>query len=118
MVKSYKMVLLQAMLSRVEISQPISIDKLTEAFIAKARRSSSVAADLSVGLDNFHKVKKLLERNPINAWTGGNLARGGPSYFSYEAETFRLTLPVSADSELLTSLARELVDWRLADYLD
>ncbi len=118
MVKSYKMVLLQAMLSRVDISQPIGIDELTEAFIERARRSRLVAADLSVGLDNAQAVRKLLEKNPITAWTGGYSLASASNYFTYSDELFRSTLPAGEHSSSLTALTRELVDWRLADYLD
>jgi hypothetical protein len=115
MTRSYKMVLLEAMLSRVNITQPISIEDLTEAFIARARRSSKIAGDISASLDDLSAVRGLLEKNPINAWTGGN--GGAAVFFRYEGGVFQSNLR-SDDPESLTELVRELVDWRLAEYLE
>lgn len=114
MTKSYKMVLLEAMLSRVDITEPIGIDELTRALIQRARRSRRVAQDLSVSLDDFEAVRSLLVRNPINAWTRG---KEGTAFFAYEAGVFRCSVQ-SEDPAGLSELTREIVEWRLAEYLD
>jgi hypothetical protein len=107
-------VLLEAMLSRVDITDPIGIDELTTAFIQRARRSRRVAQDVSVSLDDFESVRALLVRNPINAWTGG---KEGAAFFAYEGGVFRCTVR-SENAPGLSELAREIVEWRLAEYLD
>lgn len=116
MSKSYKMVLLEAMLSRVSLSESIGIEELTQAFITRARRSRQLAADVSVELNDVEAVQRLLVKNPIHAWTGGNTAKGAV-FFRYQDGQFSSTVGKAGD-ETLTSLVREMVDWRLVEYLE
>ena len=116
MSKSYKMVLLEAMLSRITLAESIDIAELTQAFIARARRSAQLAADVSVDLGDTDAVQRLLIKNPIHAWTGGNTNKG-PVYFRFEDGRFGSTRSGHA-IEGLTGLVRELVDWRLVEYLE
>jgi hypothetical protein len=69
----------------------------------------------------------MLERSPIDAWTGGlarhssrsERRRGGVPYFAYSDRMFRTTMPVSGDAVAgLQELVRELAEWRLTEYLD
>ncbi len=115
MSKSYKMVLLEAMLHRVNITEEIAIEELTQSFIARARRSAHLAVDVSVGLGNTGAVRALLEKNPIAAWTGDKSGVG--DLFSYRDGVFRSAVQ-SDNPEGLTQLVLELVEWRLAEYLD
>ena len=63
-------------------------------------------------------LKRHLEQNPIEAWTGGR-GTGGTPYFAYENGVFRTTFTTAPDDRAaLQELARELADWRLAEYLD
>jgi superfamily II DNA or RNA helicase/diadenosine tetraphosphate (Ap4A) HIT family hydrolase/HKD family nuclease len=116
MEKSYKMLLLQAMLSKGDISRPIPLGELTDAFITRARRSSQLAADVSEDLDNVAGVQRLLLKHPVAVWAEGK-GTGGVSYFQLKDGVFASTVK-TAYAEQLTDMVRELVDWRLADYLD
>ena len=62
-------------------------------------------------------MRALLERNPLEAWTGGR-GTGGVAYFSYRDGVFSTAFEVEpADRPILQELTRELVEWRLAEYL-
>jgi hypothetical protein len=64
------------------------------------------------------KLTALIESNPIAAWCGGK-GTGGRTYFQYEGDELstNIALP-SGCREDFQNLVRELVDWRLAEYLD
>src|SRR5262249_22066829 len=118
MTRSYKMLVLLAMLNAETFPGEIGIDELTRRFAELASRSATLRADVGRALDNPGELRRLIERNPVAAWTGG-WATGGTDYFAYDRgrlhTTARLT---SSDPEVLRDLVRELVDWRLAEYLD
>jgi superfamily II DNA or RNA helicase/diadenosine tetraphosphate (Ap4A) HIT family hydrolase len=118
MTRSYKMLVLLAMLSAECFPGEISIDALWEGVRRVARRSAALREDVGVSLDDEAGLTRILEENPIAAWTGGK-GTGGIAYFEYREGTFRTTFDVDpASREALGELARELVDWRLAEYLD
>lgn len=106
MTKSYKMVLLLAMLSLERFPGEVRIDELTGAFARIVARSAPLQADLSVDFRDRRALRGLLIKNPVAAWTGG-------SYFEYSDGVFR-----SLVSGGLAPLATEIADWRLASYLD
>jgi hypothetical protein len=63
-------------------------------------------------------LRRHLEQNPIEAWTGGK-GTGGTAYFAYQNGVLRTTFNTEpADRAVLQELARELADWRLAEYVD
>jgi superfamily II DNA or RNA helicase/diadenosine tetraphosphate (Ap4A) HIT family hydrolase len=112
MVKSYKMVMLLAMLNTNALPGSIGIDQLTHGFRRLAERSSQLRADVSVSLKNEHALRRLLEENPINAFTQST------EYFTYENGVFRFVPEIPENQkEGFQELVRELVDWRLSDYL-
>jgi superfamily II DNA or RNA helicase/diadenosine tetraphosphate (Ap4A) HIT family hydrolase/HKD family nuclease len=117
MEKSFKMLVLLGMLNTDSFPGPISIESLSEAVSHVAARSAPLRADFGDSLDP-KRMRRLLEQNPIAAWTGGK-GTGNVSYFEYDGTTFRTTFAVDADARAtLQELARELVDWRLAEYLE
>ena len=61
--------------------------------------------------------RKLIEQNPIAAWVDGR-GMGGHCYFTYDGFTFRTTFELPDDlSEDFREFVREIVDWRMAAYL-
>ena len=69
-------------------------------------------------LNDRKALIRLLEQNPLAAWTGGK-GTAGVSYFSYRDEVFQTTFTVEPDSApALQELVRELAEWRLTEYLD
>ena len=116
MVKSYKMVLLLAMLNEDALPGEITIDRLTRAFAEAAGRSATLRQDVTVPLDDTPSLQRLLEENPIAAWAGGK----GPedvSYFAYDNGRFGSPEQIATDQrEAFQELVREIIDWRLAEY--
>ena len=119
MTKSYKMLVLLAMLQLDRMPGSIRIEELCQAVRRIASRSSVLRADIGdKHLESDQRLRKHLESNPIQAWIGQASGRG-KAYFEYEGEEFRWQGPSDiADRERFALLVRELVEWRLAEYLD
>ena len=117
MTKSYKMVVLLAMLNESEMPGGLEIGRLVEAVRRIVKRSAALQADFGDERDDDSALQTLLENNPIAAWVGGT-GTGRTSYFSYEKGCFNALVDEPlATREVLQELTRELVAWRLADYL-
>jgi hypothetical protein len=118
MTKSYKMLVLLGMLNEDAFPGEITIDTLAESVTALASRNRRLVADLGPKAATPEALKRHLEQNPIEAWTGGK-GTGGTPYFAYENGVFRTTLRTAPDDRTaLQELARELAEWRLAEYVD
>ena len=118
MTKSYKMITLLAMLNADELPGALGIEDLAIGFARLARRSATLRADVGDALDDPEALRAHLEKNPIDAWTGGKGTKG-KKFFDYEDGVFRTAFDVApADREAFQELARELADWRLGEYLD
>jgi superfamily II DNA or RNA helicase/diadenosine tetraphosphate (Ap4A) HIT family hydrolase len=118
MTKSYKMLLLMALLNLDALPGSVHIDQLTREFQIVAQRSAILARDVGAALHDLKDLRKSLEKNPIAAWTAGK-GTGGVSYFRYDNSTLTF-LPDLSDQnrESLQLLVRELIDWRLAEYIN
>jgi superfamily II DNA or RNA helicase/HKD family nuclease len=117
MTKSYKMLVLLAMLQEGRFPGEIPIARLSGAVERLARRSPALVADVGEPIESPDALQRHLERNPIDAWVGGRGTRSR-SYFSYEDGIFRTTFDVPADSvDLFRELAREIAEFRVAEYL-
>lgn len=118
MTKSFKMVVLLAMLNADCLPGEIEADKLVAGFARLVSRSARLREEVLAPLDDTKALLAYLEQNPIHAWTGGRGAEGR-TYFSYDAGCFRTAFDVPhAARATFQELAREIVDWRLAEYLD
>jgi superfamily II DNA or RNA helicase/diadenosine tetraphosphate (Ap4A) HIT family hydrolase len=118
MTRSYKMIVLLAMLNAGRFPGEMGIDELADEVERLATRTTRAATDLGDALADRASLIRLLERNPIEAWTGGR-GTGGVPYFAYSDRMFRTTMPVSGDAVAgLQELVRELAEWRLTEYLD
>jgi hypothetical protein len=74
-------------------------------------------ADLGQAAGDEKLLEELLIKNPIEAWTGGK-GTGGVSSFSYEHGVLHATMDVSDENrQAFQELTREVVEWRLAEYL-
>jgi hypothetical protein len=117
MTRSYKMLVLQAMLGEDAFPGSISLDRLGERFGDFARRYSSLRTEVGEAMEDPQKMRRLLADNPIAAWVGG-AGTGGTSYFRFEDETFSTTFTVPDElREATQDLVEELVEWRLGEYL-
>jgi hypothetical protein len=118
MTRSFKMLVLLAMLNADAFPGEIHIVELVRRVRELALRSAKLREDLGTHLDHPDQLRKLIEENPIKAWTGAK-GTNGVAYFGYDGETFRTTEELDrGGSSALQDLTRELVDWRLAEYLD
>lgn len=117
MTKSFKMIVLLAMLSEDALPGEMTIGTLTTTFADLSHRFALVRTEVGDALDDAEQLRTLIEENPIDAWTGGR-GTGGTSFFAYDGSRFRTTFSVAAGlRNALQGLVREIVDWRLAVYL-
>ena len=116
MSKSYKMLVLLAMLNCGQMPGAVTIADLADEVARLGRRDPRIAEDLGAAINNNHDLMKLLRNNPIEAWIGGK-GTGGTRFFTYEGDLFRsgLTVAVSLVGSA-QELIREIVEWRLAEY--
>ena len=116
MTRSYKMLLLKAMQHADAFPGRIGIDQLTDAFGRLARQNPVYSRDVSVSLDNRLALQRLLLAQPIAAWVGQTA--GAEGFFAYENGEFATNFTAtSSERPALIDLTREILDWRLADYL-
>ena len=117
MTKSFKMLTLLAMLNRDSIPGSISIADLVSEFRRLARRSDKLRSDVGDALENDGELRTLILDNPVAAWCGG-LGTGGTKYFTCDGSMFQSVLNISPEyREEFQDLLREIVDWRLVEYL-
>ena len=118
MSKSFKMVTLLAMLNEDRFPGSIDIDALMLAVQRMGQHQPRIAADFGFDIADRAALRRSLEGNPIEAWSGG-AGTGGQRYFTYAAGVFASTDSIaSAQREPFQALVRELVEWRLAEYFD
>jgi superfamily II DNA or RNA helicase len=117
MSRSFKMLTLMAMLQEGDLPGEISIGDLTAKFQHLAQRSAVLRRDVGDSVNDQSRLQKLIEINPIEAWVGGR-GMAGRSFFAFDGFAFRTTFELAAElGEDFRDLVRELVDWRLAEYL-
>ncbi len=116
MTRSYKMLTLQAMLDADAFPGSIGIEDLVDGFARLAGRSAVLSKDVTVALNERKALIRLLEANPIKAWTGDGSAT---SFFTYQDGHFSTRLAIASElRNALQELTRELVSWRIAEYLN
>jgi superfamily II DNA or RNA helicase/HKD family nuclease/diadenosine tetraphosphate (Ap4A) HIT family hydrolase len=118
MVRSFKMLVLQAMLNTDTLPGPgIGIEALAAEFARLAGRSTKLRADVAIPLEDLAGIRRLLITDPIAAWAGPG-AIPGHVLFTFVNGVFRCLQPIpDGHRSALQQLVRELVDWRLAQYL-
>jgi uncharacterized protein DUF3427 len=117
MTRSFKMLTLLALLNEDKLPGEMTINELTESFVQAASRSPKFQDEVGVSLEDEDGVKRVLEQNPIAAWTGGR-GTGGVPYFKYEKGVIRSSFNLADDAKrAFQEMVREIVDWRLAQYL-
>jgi superfamily II DNA or RNA helicase len=118
MSKSYKMLVLLAMLNANQVPGSLRLNELAQQVTRISEHHSKVAVDIGAALNSQQTLETMLVRNPIAAWVGGK-GTGGRRYFTYEGDEFKMTADVPAENrDSFQELVREVVDWRLAEYLD
>jgi hypothetical protein len=111
MTKSYKMLVVEAMLNEDRFPGEITVEALGEAVIALASRNHRLRDDLGPKVTTPDGLRRHLEENPIEAWTGGR-GTGGTPYFAYKDGVFQSSFAIApADRPALQELTREIADW-------
>jgi superfamily II DNA or RNA helicase/HKD family nuclease/diadenosine tetraphosphate (Ap4A) HIT family hydrolase len=117
MTRSYKMLVLLAMIGADKFPGSMDIGKLVERFGDLARRYAAIRNEVGAALDDPEELRRLVETNPINAWVGG-AGTGGVSYFRHENGAFATTFEIGEEErEAAQDLAREIGEWRLMEYM-
>jgi superfamily II DNA or RNA helicase/diadenosine tetraphosphate (Ap4A) HIT family hydrolase len=118
MTRSYKMLVLLAMLHAEQVPGQMPVRELREGVRRLARRSAALQRDLGVPLDDAAAMDRMLRQDPIAAWTGGK-GTGGVAYFEFENDVLRTSFDVDPNERAtFWELVQEIADWRLAEYLD
>jgi superfamily II DNA or RNA helicase/HKD family nuclease/SOS-response transcriptional repressor LexA len=122
MTRSFKMVLLEALLELDGLRQSIPLNHLAQRSRDVLERRRPLLADLSAEMRAVAPTDptwlRYWRENPVNAWTGGNRPAGSPAPFKLEGLSFSFAQAVSPDAvEVLASMLQELVDYRLAAYV-
>nr|WP_246237437.1 DUF3427 domain-containing protein [Halovulum dunhuangense] len=108
MTRSYKMLVLRAMIEAGEFPGRIAIIDLVDRVARLARRNPQIKTDLSVDPDDTPRLRAVLMQQPLKILAETDWFRLGPG-------TFETTL-ADVENTALTALASELVDWRLLRY--
>lgn len=122
MTKSFKMVLLEALLEIDGWRNPATLQEIAERSWQVMQRRRTLLADLPPELrqassGTSQEWLAYWRRNPINAWVGGNLAAGEQRDFKLENERMIPGFAVlAADYPAFESMVQELLDYRLAAY--
>jgi hypothetical protein len=117
MTKSYKMLVLKAMLQGGAFPGSLHIDKLVERFAGIVSRNPRYRADCGEAVESRLKLRRLVEQNPIKAWVEGR-GTSGSRYFAFAEDRFSTTFNGQPESSgPLSAMVDELVEWRLAEYL-
>jgi len=123
MTKSYKMITLEALCEDDRLLTGMPLKDLALRCHAVLRRSPELLVDVpenqrGVPLSRADEAEWIAywDRNPINAWMGGN--RNERAWFQVKGDLFVLDLAIKPElASTLTQMTRELVDYRLAQYL-
>jgi len=122
MTKSFKMVLLEALLELDGLEVPPTTSMLAQRSWEVLRRRLTLLSDLPEDIaassdGGSSRWQRYWQDNPINAWIGGNREKRDSAFFRVENARFHLTLPLPGDlREPLKAMLQELVDFRLATY--
>ncbi len=122
MTKCFKMITLQALIEAGRLGEGMPVVELALDAHALLRRSPELIADVPDDLrqppnDDLARARWVAywNKNPIAAWT--RMRNDGRAWFRVERDVFRLDLAVDGGLiPALAKLARELVDYRLAQY--
>jgi superfamily II DNA or RNA helicase/HKD family nuclease len=122
MTKSFKMVLLEALLELDGLSNAPTVAELSERSWQVIHRRQGLLADLPQPIGELpdgraEKWQRYWLDNPITAWVGGNRADQTTALFRVEGDRFQFAkVAPEDDKESLKAMLQELVDYRLAAY--
>lgn len=111
------MLVLNTMLGEDRFPGQISMDRLIEGFSRLLKRSAKLLSDVEIGFEDKKAIRLYLEQNILGHWTAGKTTRSR-SYFSYADGLLETTFRIDEEiGPAFRDLTREIVDWRVAEYL-
>jgi len=122
MTKSFKMILLEALLEADGFRNPRTLISIAEQSWQVLQRRRPLLTDLP---DDLRQIESGTEpvwvnywrKNPVNAWVGGNRGTQTHAFFAVTNDRFVPTFSVPTDSyNAFESMVQELLDFRLAAY--
>ena len=122
MTKSFKMILLEALLELEGLSVAPEVSQLAFKSWEVMQRRKPLLSDLPREISQLEDGKsaqwlRYWQANPINAWLGGNRAPQTTPFFRLNEGRFQFSDPApEAQRKNFASLVQELVDYRLAQY--
>jgi superfamily II DNA or RNA helicase/HKD family nuclease/SOS-response transcriptional repressor LexA len=120
--KSFKMILLEALLEHDGLLTHPSLESLAVQSLAIFQRRRKLVSDIKENLQNIDSVRpadwqRYWESNPVNAWIGGNRNSGAQAWFQVVDSKFVPRFKVDVgERDTLVALLQELVDYRFASY--
>lgn len=118
MQRSYKMLLLQALLELGALPGSCRIAAAAERLQRIAERSPKLRVELETSLAGDRSVVGLVRSEPVRAWTGTKRGKGS-DHFRLDGDAIATTFDVAeTERAAFAELVRELVEWRLAEYVD
>jgi superfamily II DNA or RNA helicase/HKD family nuclease len=121
MTKSFKVVLLEALLELDGLRSAPTLNALSQKSWDVLQRRHSLLSDVQQEVldradGTSEEWRQYWRKNPIKAWTGGNRP-GVAGFFRVDGDTFTLQAPVEGkDVQALSAMLQELVDYKLAAY--
>lgn len=121
MTASFKMVLLEAFQQLKGWMNDVSLPDLARVSWEILHRRPPLLADLP---DNIRQLsgdasewQRYWRKNPVNAWTGGNLTDKKSPFFTVDRKIFKNSLAIPGEqAESFAELVQELIDFRFATY--
>jgi SOS-response transcriptional repressor LexA len=120
--KSYKMVLIESLMENDGFRHPPTVSKLSRLAFEVFRRRRKLLADLPESFRNIDEVnqavwKKYWEKNPVNAWIGGNRDKSQKAWFTIQDNKFVPTFDAPEENgDTFDTMLMELVDYRILRY--
>ena len=115
MMRAYEVALLLTMFDGEAFVPSLDVDAIVPRVAALARKTRRLAEDFSVDLDDAAALRRLLVENPIAAFVPRNRP-ATEGHVAFDGRRFGLSVTV-ADPTGFGRLLREILDWRLAQYL-
>jgi superfamily II DNA or RNA helicase/diadenosine tetraphosphate (Ap4A) HIT family hydrolase len=117
MTRSFKMVFLLAMIAEGAFPRSVPVAQLVSRVRTIVKRSATLREEFGDAIGSDAALLDFLRTQLVASWVD---SRDGTAerYFAFEDDQFKCLLDVPSDLELsATELVRELVEWRLAVYL-
>ena len=115
MTRSYKMLVLRAMIEEDAFPGAVEIDRLVNRFAHLTARNPRLRSDVSADVEDISAVKRLLEKYPLTAWAEVDSGR----WFTWDGSVFSTRFRAGEQTRKpLIEMTSEIVDWRLARHLE